>query len=206
MGGVGRRGRGKRREQGKDQEEREGREGEQRARMVANGNGQGVPRAAPLGLPHLLVQLLLTATLLGWDGCTRFMDDNTEVKTTEVICSGPHNKEVGRWHLSRKGTEGQEVGGLEVETWKSTDRESAEARRRQLAMLAPSANPGTHNAVWGRCAANETLHLATVTPHGILHRLAGDNGGPCKQKRRSGSAGSYRTCPPRPSPSQDAHR
>lgn len=72
-------------------------------------------------------------------------------------------------------------------------------------MLMPYANPSAHNAVWGRRAPDETLHLATVTPNSILHRLTGDNGGPCKQKRESGSAGTYNACPPRPSPSQNTH-
>lgn len=60
--------------------------------------------------------------------------------------------------------------------------------------------PSTHNAVWGRCAPDETLHLAAVSPDSVLHRLAGDNGGPCKQKTQSGSAGTRSTCPRGPVP------
>lgn len=43
------------------------------------------------------------------------------------------------------------------------------------------AGPSTHDAVRRWRAPDEALHLATVTPHGVLHCLAGDNGGPCEQ-------------------------
>lgn len=64
--------------------------------------------------------------------------------------------------------------------------------------------PSTHNAVWGRCAPDETLHLAAVSPHSVLHRLAGDDGGPCKQETQSGSAGPAAPAPA-PRPPRAAH-
>lgn len=43
----------------------------------------------------------------------------------------------------------------------------------------PPGTPSTHDAVWGRRAADETLHLAAVPTHGVLHSLARDDGGSC---------------------------
>lgn len=111
----------------------------------------------------------------------------------------PVREVVGQSEERGRGTK---VGGSEVERSRSRDRGSGGdcAERRAGADCPRPGRPSTHNAVWGRCAPDETLHLAAVAPHGILHCLAGDNGGPCEQKTQSGSAGARSACPPGPVP------
>lgn len=46
----------------------------------------------------------------------------------------------------------------------------------------PPRHPSTHDAVRGRRAADETLHLAAVPAHGVLHGLARDDGGSCGRR------------------------
>lgn len=137
--------------------------------------------------------------------------DDTEVQNTKKYAQGQTTCKRGGAIWAGKGTEEQKAGGLEVETSRSIDRRSGKrlSWSREAGGLLSShhyASLSTHNAVWGRRAPDETLHLATITPNSVLHRLAGDNGGPCKQKRQSGSAGTYRACLSRPSPFQATHR
>lgn len=109
--------------------------------------------------------------------------DDTEVQNTKKYAQGQTTCKRGGAIWAGKGTEEQKAGGLEVETSRSIDRRSGKrlSWSREAGGLLSShhyASLSTHNAVWGRRAPDETLHLATITPNSVLHRLAGDNGGP----------------------------
>lgn len=179
--GAGRRGRRQRRGQGRDREaeERGGDEGEERAGVKARGTSS-ISREAPSGLSHVLSHRFswqpclvgITAPILRMRKLRFPITSNWLRVTQQVREEMAFEQEEGQ----RDRVRGREAQGPGKAWGKWEEAETS----REATGCRPGAGPSTHNAVWGWRAPDETLHLATITPDGVLHGLAGDNGGPCK--------------------------
>lgn len=166
-----------------------GGEGQGRAGVKAQGNGQRIQGdfTRPLTLRQQQpCSVGITAPVL-WMRKLRFQRPSNWLRVTQQ----------GRDEVACEQGEGQSQGMKGAGYRKGLGKAGGEAEVGREISGWPEAWP-THNAVWRWRTPDETLHLATVAPDGVLHGLAGDDGGPCKQEDRVRASWNLQQPAPRP--------
>ena len=186
---------GQGRGQGRDGEAEEGGgdeggdEGQERAGVKAQGNGQCIQGdfTRPLTLRQQQPCSVRIIAPVLWMRTLRFQRPSNWLRVTQQ----------GREMVACEQGEGQSQGMRSTGHRKGLGKARGEAEAGREISGWPKAWP-THNAVWRWRTPDETLHFAAVAPDGVLHGLAGDDGGPCKQEDRVRASWNLQQPAPRP--------
>ena len=157
--------------------------------MKAQGNGQRIQGDFPRPLTLRQQQpcsVRIIAPVL-WMRTLRFQRPSNWLRVTQQ----------GREMVACEQGEGQSQGMRSTGHRKGLGKARGEAEAGREISGWPEAWP-THNAVWRWRTPDETLHFAAVAPDGVLHGLAGDDGGPCKQEDRVRASWNLQQPAPRP--------